>query len=88
MTEVICIKSEAFYALIDKVLEHIKVKEGITENKWVDTETAMTILNIKSKTTLQSLRDNREIIFSQPKAKIILYDRESLNAYLTKYKRE
>lgn len=87
MPEVICLNTDAFYALVDAVVSRIKEQEGITEDRWVDTETAMTLLGIKSKTTLQSLRDNHEIIFTQPKRKIILYDRNSIAHYLANHKR-
>lgn len=84
---VICLNSDAFYALVDVVVSRIKEKEGINEDRWVDTETAMTLLGIKSKTTMQSLRDNHEIAFTQPKRKIILYDRHSIANYLANHKR-
>jgi len=42
----------------------------------------MTKLRIKSKTTLQKLRDGGKIRFSQPEKKIILYDLKSIYSYL------
>lgn len=42
----------------------------------------MHAMNIKSKTTLQKLRDEGKIRFTQPQKKIILYDRESIEQYL------
>ncbi|MEM6767521.1 MAG: helix-turn-helix domain-containing protein [Bacteroidota bacterium] len=42
----------------------------------------MEILTITSKTTLQKLRDEGKIRFSQPMKKLILYDRESILTYL------
>ncbi|MEP7218857.1 MAG: helix-turn-helix domain-containing protein [Bacteroidota bacterium] len=45
----------------------------------------MRLLNIKSRTTLQKLRDEGKIRFSQPQKKIILYDRDSIEAYLQKH---
>lgn len=42
----------------------------------------MRLLNIKSKTTLQKLRDEGRIRYTQPEKKIILYDRDSIDAYL------
>ncbi|HRG68808.1 MAG TPA: helix-turn-helix domain-containing protein [Saprospiraceae bacterium] len=80
--EVICLEDEAFYALIDKLVLRIKEKEGIKEDKWISTEEAMAKLRIKSKTTLQKLRDEGKIWFSQPEKKMILYDSQSLNKYL------
>ena len=45
----------------------------------------MKLLGIKSKTTLQKLRDNGDIRFSQPIKKIIRYDRLSIEDYLDKH---
>lgn len=86
--EVICLEDEAFYALVEMVVARIKEKEGINEDKWISAEEAMTKLRIKSKTTLQKLRDEGKIRFSQPEKKIILYDSESIKEYLEKHSKE
>lgn len=83
--EVICLEEEAFYALIEKVLTRLKENERKKEDKWISVEEAMTILRIKSKTTLQKLRDEGKIRFSQPHRKIILYDTKSINEYIEKH---
>jgi len=83
--EVICLEDEAFYALVEAVVARIKAKEGIKEDKWLSTEEAMAKLRIKSKTTLQKLRDEAKIRFSQPEKKIILYDSDSIRDYLEKH---
>ncbi len=82
--EVICLQDEAFYALIDQVVQRIKEKEGIKEDKWISWEEAMKKLRITSKTTLQKLRDEGKIRFSQPEKKHILYDIDSIYQYLEK----
>jgi len=86
--QVVCLQEEAFYALFDKVIEHVETKRKDKPNKWIDGEEAMHILRIKSTTTLQKLRDEGKIRFSQPQKKIILYDRDSLNVYLENHARE
>lgn len=83
--EVICLEDEAFYALVESVLKRIKDKEGKKEDKWISTEEAMNKLRIKSKTTLQKLRDEGAIRFSHPEKRIILYDTDSINEYLNKH---
>lgn len=83
--EVICLQDEALYALIEKVVERLKEKENVKEDKWVTATVGMKMLGIKSKTTLQKLRDEGKIRFSQPERKIILYDVDSINAYLNKH---
>lgn len=83
--EVICLEDEAFYALVESVVKRIKDQQGIKEDKWISGEEAMEKLRIKSKTTLQKLRDEGKIKFSQPEKKIILYDTDSINEYLEKH---
>ncbi|MEO8583841.1 MAG: hypothetical protein ABI415_08585 [Flavitalea sp.] len=39
--EVICLEDDAFYALIDRVIERIKEKNNVIEDKWVPGEEAM-----------------------------------------------
>ncbi|MCP9290537.1 helix-turn-helix domain-containing protein [Gracilimonas sediminicola] len=80
--EVICLETEAFYTLIDTVVERLESQSPDIENKWIDTEEAMSLLGIKSKTTLQKYRDNGDIRFTQPRKKIILYDRDSILDFL------
>ena len=56
--EVICIEDAAFYALIKKVVAELKPKSESQEpDKWISGAEAMNLLRIKSKTTLQKLRD-------------------------------
>lgn len=86
--EVICLQDEAFYQLIEEVVSRIKEKQKITNEKWVTPERAMEILNIKSKTTLQKLRDTGVIAFTQPQKKIILYDYDSIMEYLNKHRKK
>ncbi len=86
--EVICLSDEAFYALIETVVARIKEKEGIKGDKWISDEEAMSKLRIKSKTTLQKLRDEGKIRFSQPEKKIILYDTDSIDVYLEKHSKD
>lgn len=82
--EVICFEDRAFYALIDKLEAYIDSKkpQQTKEDKWISGTEAMNMLRIKSKTTLQKLRDEGKIRFTQPEKKIVLYDRDSINAYL------
>ncbi len=80
--EVICLEEEAFYQLIEEVVDRLKEKHKVTHDKWVSPERAMEVLNIKSKTTLQNLRNEGAIKYTQPQKRIILYDYDSLNEYL------
>lgn len=72
--EVICLENEAFYTLIEEVVQRLKEKNGISEDKWISGEEAMRKMSIKSKTTLQRLRDEGRIRFTQPDKKNILYE--------------
>ncbi len=86
--EVICLQDQAFYALIEQVVKRVKEKNGIKEDKWISAEEAMQKLRISSKTTLQKLRDEGKIRFSQPEKKLILYDVDSIYDYLEKHVKE
>lgn len=86
--EVICLQDEAFYALVDQVVQRIKEKQGVQEDKWISPDEAMKKLRITSKTTLQKLRDTGAIRFSHPEKKLILYDLDSIYTYLEKHAQE
>jgi hypothetical protein len=78
--QVITLGEESFFALIDRVTAHLNEKSE--QNwKWINEAEAMRLLDIKSKTTLQNLRDLDLIRYTQPSKKVILYDRDSINTY-------
>lgn len=85
--EVICLEEAAFYALVERVVARIteKIKK---EDKWISGEQVMKKLHITSKSTLQRLRNEGKIRFSQPQKKIILYDSASIDEYLNKHSRD
>ncbi|MCF8459600.1 MAG: helix-turn-helix domain-containing protein [Flavobacteriales bacterium] len=85
---VICLHDEAFFTLVEEVVERIKEKRNLNEDRWILPDEAMSVLGIKSKTTLQKLRDEGKIRFSQPQKKVILYDRESLIKYLDTHSKD
>ncbi|MDR3679995.1 MAG: helix-turn-helix domain-containing protein [Flavipsychrobacter sp.] len=63
-----------------------RIKEKLIEkDAWISGEEAMRRLRLKSKTTLQRLRDEGKIRFSQPEKRIILYDVKSINEYLERH---
>lgn len=80
--EIICLESDAFHALVDEVFNRITKEQSINNNPWITDEEAMQLLNIRSKTTLQSYRDNGKVRFTQPSRKVILYDRHSIMQFL------
>lgn len=79
--KVICLETDAYYKLLQEVINIVKDQEQ-QEELWVDTETAMAILKITSKSTLQKFRDEQKIIFSQISRRVILYSRESIYQFL------
>lgn len=85
--EVICFEDVAYYSMIEAIVKRLKEQNNIQEKKWISTPDAMSKLGITSKTTLQKLRDEGKIRFSQPEKKIILYDRESIDQYLERHTR-
>lgn len=82
--EVICLEDDAFFTLIDRVVTDIK-ETTKKEDKWLPTEKAMEKLHIKSRNTLQKLRDEGSIRFTHPEKKWILYDAESIDEYLNRH---
>ncbi len=79
--QVICLEEAAFYELIEKVVHRMKEKEKAKEEKWIPGEDALKLIGI-GKTTLQKLRNEGKIRFSQPLRKVILYDFQSILKYL------
>lgn len=85
--EVICLHDEAFYELVEQVVERMREKHKLPQEKWVSQERAMELLNVKSRTTIQKLRDTGAISYSQPQKKIILYDYDSIMTYLETHRK-
>jgi hypothetical protein len=84
--EVIRIESGAFIRLIEEVVSYMKKSQGQPEaNRWIPADEAKLMLGITSNTSLQRLRDEGRIRFSQPMHKVILYDRASIEAYLEQH---
>ena len=82
MHNLIAMDEASMMAFIDRILEEMENRFGKTELEWIQEVDAMQILGIRSKTTLQRLRDEDLIRFTQPSKKIILYHRQSLLEYL------
>lgn len=84
---IITIEEEAFFKLIETTLQKLNV--NAIPDRWINQEEAMRLLNIKSKTTLQKLRDEGKVRFSQPiSQKTILYDRNSILDLIEKHAKE
>jgi hypothetical protein len=86
-THTICLKSDAFYALVDEVVAHINTRFNLKENRWITGDEAMTLLNI-GRVTLQKYRDEGRVRFSQHDRKNILYDRSSILEFIEKHAKE
>jgi hypothetical protein len=87
-SQVICLGTDAFLQLIDETVTYVKKTHGLSyENRWVQADEAKKILGISSSTSLQKLRDEGRIRYSQPMHKVILYDRESLMEYINDHVR-
>ena len=78
----ICLEENAVQALIEKVIEALERQNSPKPDKWISSAEAMDLLRIKSKTTLQKLRDEGKIRTSQPGSRTVLYDRDSIIDYL------
>lgn len=84
---VICLETDAFYELIDKVVDKMMAEREV-EPEWLSGEEAMSLLKITSKTTLQKLKHEGHIKFSQPLRKLTLYSRSSILDYLEDHSKE
>lgn len=80
--KVILIEEDAFFELIERVLEHMSNKLSKKEKNWLTPQEAMKELGIKSTSSLQRYRDEGKIRFSQPSKKVILYDPSSIEEFL------
>lgn len=85
---VICLESPAFRKLVDTLVGYVKEKHLIKEDAWITSDEAMRLLNISSKTTLQTLRDTGKIRYTHPMHKVLLYDRQSILNYLESHAKE
>lgn len=86
--EVICFEDIAYYKMIETIVARLKEQNNVQIDKWINTEQALKLLHITSRTTLQKLRDEGKIRFSKPENKIIFYDRDSILEYLAKNARD
>lgn len=73
--------------LEEAVAKFMEMRNQIPD-KWLTGDEAMRRLGITSKTTLQKYRDEGRIRYSQPDRKVILYDADSINAFIEKHVRE
>ena len=83
--EVVCIETEAFYSLVEQVVERLHENKTANE-KWIDGAEAMRRLGIKSTTTLQNLRDGGSIRFYICKKNCTIYDSKSNISIIEKLK--
>lgn len=85
--EVIVMEKEAFLQLVDELTTRIikNCEKHFKREEWIDADEAKTILDIKSKSKLQQLRDQMEIEFSQF-GKTIRYSRTSILQFLEKHR--
>jgi Helix-turn-helix domain len=79
---VICLEDDAFYKLVEEVVQRLADKKKDKAAKWISASEAMKLLGITSTTTLQNFRDQGRIRYSRVTKKNILYDVDSINEYL------
>jgi hypothetical protein len=76
--EVFCLEDVAFYTLIKRVSQRIKLKPSAKPDKWISGDDTMKMFRISSKTMLKKLRDEGKIRFTKSEKKIVLYDTDSI----------
>ena len=85
--KVICLESDALNELIDSVVERM-MEQRKEKPIWLSASEAMQLLKISSRTTLQKLKNEGHIKFSQPMKKHTLFNRQSILDYLEKHSKE
>ena len=85
--KVICLEEQAFNELLDKVVERL-MEQRQEKPIWISGEEAMGLLKITSRTTLQKLKNEGHIKFSQPMKKLTLFNRQSILDYIEKHSKE
>ena len=83
----ITIESAAFYELVEAIVARLREQHQHPEPFMQESE-AMELLGIRSKTTMWKLRTEGAIAYTQPRPKIILYERASIIEYLERHKKE
>lgn len=83
--KVIVFEEQAYYKLVDEIKKAVKdaASEMKTEKEWLSTEEAKSLLGFRSKSKMQQLRDNGDIVFSQH-GRTIKYSRKSILEFLEK----
>jgi uncharacterized NAD(P)/FAD-binding protein YdhS len=82
--DVIVLSSEAYKMMLAEIKKTVRetVKEvAHPKSDWIGEKEAMDLLGVKSKTTLQNLRDSQEFKFSRH-GRIIRYSNKSILEFL------
>ena len=83
--KVICLESEAFEALVNRVAQQVKAEIFGNNDPFISEDKAMTIINVNSKTTMKKYRDDGRLEYHKRKgSNRIYYKRESLINFLEK----
>lgn len=77
------IEEEQLIELFDRLVQHMEEKFLKEKKEWLSPEEAMDALGISSTTTLQRYRDEGKIRYTQPSKKVIRYDAQSIDDFLT-----
>ena len=85
--DVIVLSSEAYRMMLAEIRK--PVRETVHEvahpkSDWIGEKEAMDLLGVKSKTTLQNLRDSQEFKFSKH-GRIIRYSNQSILEFLERH---
>lgn len=85
--KVIVFEDETYYKLINEFAQMVNKasKETNLEIEWISAEEVKKLLGFKSKSKMQQLRDNGEIIFTQH-GRIIKYSRKSCMEFLERHR--
>lgn len=86
--QIIFIDDSQLELLAEMIVARIGKHGNLQPDKWMDIEDVMMTLRIKSRSTIQDLRNRGELRFCKINSKTILYDRSSVNEYIQKHIKE
>ena len=92
--EIVVFQKEAYYKMVGELISmfedsirkiHDEAGKNSTAVDWIELDEAKRLLGLKSKTVMQRLRSNGDIVFTKY-GKKIKYSRKSIMEYLNKNK--
>jgi predicted DNA-binding transcriptional regulator AlpA len=82
------IRHDQLETLAEMIAARINSAQIKIEDKWIGLDEVMRMTGIRSRSTIQDMRNRGEIRFSKLNSKNIIYDRASVNEFIDKHIKE